>query len=81
MPDVKQKVALSSIGASAGLTAAKAVVGVMSGSLALLSERPVPSRGSSECRARPEGGLALDGAGGAKRTKSAGRPRHPLPRR
>ena len=38
MADVKQKVALSSIAASAGLTAAKAVVGVMSGSLALLSE-------------------------------------------
>jgi cation diffusion facilitator family transporter len=38
MPDVKQKVALSSIGASAGLTAAKAVVGVMTGSLGLLSE-------------------------------------------
>ncbi|HYZ46011.1 MAG TPA: cation diffusion facilitator family transporter, partial [Xanthobacteraceae bacterium] len=38
MSDVKQKVALSSIAASAGLTAAKAVVGVMSGSLALLSE-------------------------------------------
>src|SRR5262245_19675405 len=38
MQDVKQKVALSSIAASAGLTAAKAVVGVLSGSLALLSE-------------------------------------------
>src|SRR5262245_62878720 len=38
MRDVKQKVALSSIAASAGLTMAKAVVGVMSGSLALLSE-------------------------------------------
>jgi len=38
MADVKQKVALSSIAASAGLTAAKAVVGVMSGSLGLLSE-------------------------------------------
>src|SRR5712671_7407355 len=38
MPDVKQKVALTSIAASAGLTAAKAVVGVMSGSLGLLSE-------------------------------------------
>jgi hypothetical protein len=46
MADVKQKVALSSIGASAGLTAAKAVVGVMSGSLVLLSERSVPSRGA-----------------------------------
>src|SRR6266513_1334850 len=38
MSDVKQKVALTSIAASAGLTAAKAVVGVMSGSLGLLSE-------------------------------------------
>jgi cation diffusion facilitator family transporter len=38
MPDVKQQVAISSIAASAGLTTAKAVVGVMSGSLALLSE-------------------------------------------
>src|SRR5260221_7998396 len=38
MADVKQKVALTSIAASAGLTAAKAVVGVMSGSLGLLSE-------------------------------------------
>jgi cation diffusion facilitator family transporter len=38
MKDIKQKVALSSIVASAGLTAAKAIVGVMSGSLALLSE-------------------------------------------
>src|SRR2546427_7664585 len=38
MADVKQKVALSSIAASAGLTAAKAIVGVMSGSLGLLSE-------------------------------------------
>lgn len=38
MPDVKQKVALSSIAASAGLTTAKALVGVLSGSLALLSE-------------------------------------------
>src|SRR5207247_8800620 len=38
MADVKQKVALSSIAASAGLTTAKAVVGVMSGSLGLLSE-------------------------------------------
>jgi cation diffusion facilitator family transporter len=34
----KEQVALSSIAASAGLTAAKAVVGVMSGSLAILSE-------------------------------------------
>jgi cation diffusion facilitator family transporter len=38
MKDIKQKVALSSIVASAGLTAAKAIVGVMSGSLALISE-------------------------------------------
>src|SRR6476659_8621596 len=38
MQDVKQRVALSSIAASAGLTVAKAVVGVMSGSLAILSE-------------------------------------------
>src|ERR1700745_1312368 len=38
MADVKQKVALTSIAASAGLTAAKAIVGVMSGSLGLLSE-------------------------------------------
>src|SRR5215471_13908547 len=38
MQDIKQKVALSSIAASAGLTVAKAVVGVLSGSLALLSE-------------------------------------------
>src|SRR5437879_13777521 len=38
MADVKQKVALSSIAASAGLTAAKAIVGVMSGSLGILSE-------------------------------------------
>src|SRR6516162_4596186 len=34
----KEKVALGSIAASAGLTAAKAVVGVMTGSLAILSE-------------------------------------------
>src|ERR687887_1744371 len=38
MSDAKQKVALTSIAASAGLTAAKAVVGMLSGSLALLSE-------------------------------------------
>src|SRR3954464_7454181 len=38
MQDVKQRVALSSIAASAGLTAAKAIVGVTSGSLAILSE-------------------------------------------
>jgi cation diffusion facilitator family transporter len=38
MHDVKQKVALSSIAASAGLTLAKGVVGVTTGSLAILSE-------------------------------------------
>jgi cation diffusion facilitator family transporter len=38
MSDQKQNVALGSIVASAGLTIAKAVVGVMSGSLAILSE-------------------------------------------
>src|SRR6266699_534103 len=38
MSDAKQKVALTSMAASAGLRTAKAVVGVMSGSLALLSE-------------------------------------------
>src|SRR5215472_1166018 len=38
MADVKQKVALSSIAASAVLTLAKAVVGVLTGSLAILSE-------------------------------------------
>ena len=38
MQDVKQRVALSSIAASAGLTAAKAVVGLATGSLAILSE-------------------------------------------
>src|SRR5262249_35054965 len=38
MSDVKQRVALTSIAASAGLTTAKGVIGVMSGSLALLSE-------------------------------------------
>src|SRR4051794_13736151 len=38
MQDVKQRVALSSIAASAGLTVAKAIVGVLSGSLAILSE-------------------------------------------
>src|SRR5260370_13666665 len=38
MGDVKQKVALTSIAASAGLTAARAVLGFMSGSLGLLSE-------------------------------------------
>jgi cation diffusion facilitator family transporter len=38
MQDLKERVALSSIVASAGLTVAKAVVGVLSGSLAILSE-------------------------------------------
>jgi cation diffusion facilitator family transporter len=38
MPNDKQNVALTSIAASAGLTAAKAVVGLMTGSLAILSE-------------------------------------------
>ena len=38
MQDVKERVALSSIFASAGLTLAKAIVGIMSGSLAILSE-------------------------------------------
>ena len=38
MQDVKEKVAFSSIFASAGLTIAKAVVGVASGSLGILSE-------------------------------------------
>src|ERR1700719_3427381 len=38
MQDVKERVALGSVGISAGLTAAKAVVGVLSGSLAILSE-------------------------------------------
>jgi len=38
MHDIKQKVALGSIAASAGLTLAKTVVGVMTGSLAILSE-------------------------------------------
>src|SRR5690242_14856345 len=38
MSDIKQRVALSSMAASAGLTAAKAVVGIMTGSLGLLSE-------------------------------------------
>jgi cation diffusion facilitator family transporter len=38
MPELKQRVALGSIVASAGLTAAKAVVGLLSGSLAILSE-------------------------------------------
>src|SRR6266516_4681855 len=38
MQDSKEKVALGSVAASAGLTVAKAVVGVLSGSLAILSE-------------------------------------------
>jgi cation diffusion facilitator family transporter len=38
MQDVKEQVALTSIFASAGLTIAKGVVGVMTGSLAILSE-------------------------------------------
>jgi cation diffusion facilitator family transporter len=38
MQNVKQKVALSSIGASAGLTLAKGIVGLSTGSLAILSE-------------------------------------------
>ena len=37
-PDIKQRVALSSIAASASLTLAKAVVGFATGSLAILSE-------------------------------------------
>jgi cation diffusion facilitator family transporter len=38
MQDIKQRAALSSIGASAGLTIAKAVIGLATGSLAILSE-------------------------------------------
>src|SRR5436309_14204529 len=38
MQNVKEKVALSSIAASAGLTAAKGAVGLATGSLAVLSE-------------------------------------------
>src|SRR6185437_7958790 len=38
MQDHKERVALTSIAASGGLTLAKAIVGVLSGSLALLSE-------------------------------------------
>jgi cation diffusion facilitator family transporter len=38
MQDVKEQVALTSILASAGLTVAKAIVGVLTGSLAILSE-------------------------------------------
>src|SRR5205085_7090444 len=38
MQETKERVALTSIAASGGLTAAKAVVGMLAGSLALLSE-------------------------------------------
>src|SRR5262245_59896195 len=38
MQDIKERVALSSIAASAGLTIAKTVVGLLSGSLGILSE-------------------------------------------
>src|SRR5437763_14740928 len=38
MQDIKQKVALSSIAASAGLTVAKTAIGLAIGSLAVLSE-------------------------------------------
>src|SRR5215217_3338188 len=38
MQDIKERVALTSMAASAGLTVAKAIVGVMTGSLAILSE-------------------------------------------
>src|SRR5947207_4108609 len=38
MQDVKQKVALTSIAASGGLTLAKGAVGLVTGSLAILSE-------------------------------------------
>src|SRR5690242_5316566 len=38
MQDHKEQVALTSIAASAGLTVAKAIVGLMTGSLAILSE-------------------------------------------
>src|SRR6266478_9050792 len=38
MQDIKERVALSSIAASAGLTLAKGVVGLATGSLAILSE-------------------------------------------
>ena len=38
MQNAKQKVALSSIAASAGLTLAKGIVGLSTGSLAILSE-------------------------------------------
>ena len=38
MQDIKRRAALTSIGASAGLTIAKAVIGLATGSLAILSE-------------------------------------------
>src|SRR5271166_6423809 len=38
MPNIKEKVALTSIAASAGLTVAKGAVGLATGSLAILSE-------------------------------------------
>src|SRR3989304_1951678 len=38
MQDIKERVALSSIAASAGLTVTKGIVGFLSGSLAILSE-------------------------------------------
>jgi hypothetical protein len=38
MQDVKERVALTSIFASGGLTLAKGVVGIMTGSLAILTE-------------------------------------------
>src|SRR5436853_6307673 len=38
MQDVKERVALGSVAVSAGLTIGKAVVGLLSGSLAILSE-------------------------------------------
>src|SRR5215469_1611733 len=38
MPNAKQQVALSSVAASAGLTLAKGIVGLSTGSLAILSE-------------------------------------------
>src|ERR1700720_1006768 len=40
MQDVKERVALGSVAVSAGLTAAKAAVGLASASLAILSEAP-----------------------------------------
>src|SRR5215212_10083485 len=38
MQDIKERVALTSVAASGGLTIAKATVGMLSGSLALISE-------------------------------------------